>query len=57
MDEKICKGLTVEIDFADFPLPMVGTILHVDSQALVVSLMPDQAQDMPMAPVEVLRAA
>jgi c-di-GMP-binding flagellar brake protein YcgR len=51
MDEKICKGLTVEIDFADFPVSMVGTILHVDSQALVVSLRPDQGQDGPMAPV------
>jgi len=50
MDEKICKGLTVEIDFADFPVPMVGTILHVDSQSLVVSLIPGQAQDGPMAP-------
>lgn len=51
MEEKICKGLTVEIDFADFPVSMIGTILHVDSQALVVSLVPDQAQDEPAAPV------
>lgn len=51
MDEKICKGLTVEIDFADFPVAMVGTIMHVDSQALVVSLVPDQTQDGPAEPV------
>lgn len=51
MDERICKGLKVEIDFADFPVSMVGTILHVDSQALVVSLVPDQVQDGPPEPV------
>lgn len=49
MEEKICKGVKVEIDFADCPVSMVGTILQVDSQTLVVSLVSDENQDGPAA--------
>lgn len=51
MEEKIYKGLKVEIGFADCPVSMVGTILQVDSQTLVVSLVPDEDQGGPVAPL------
>lgn len=50
MQERIRKGVRVEINFADLPVSMVGTILHVDSQALVVSLAPDEDPARPAAP-------
>lgn len=51
MDEKICKGLKVEIDFTGFPISMAGTIMHVDSQTLVVSLAADENQDTSAIPL------
>ncbi|MDD5558341.1 PilZ domain-containing protein [Candidatus Methylomirabilis sp.] len=44
MRERIRKGLKVTIDFADCPVSMVGTILHVDVQTLVVSLASEENQ-------------
>ena len=50
MRERIRKGVRVEINFADLPVAMVGTILHIDSQTLVVSLVPDENQAKPAVP-------
>lgn len=45
MENKICNGLKVQVEFADPPVSMTGTILHVDSQTLVVSLTHDKDGD------------
>lgn len=47
MDSKISKGLKVEVRFADSPAAMIGTILQVDSNALVVSLTHDEGRVQP----------
>lgn len=55
MREKIRKGLKVEIDFADCPVSMVGTILQVDLQTLVISLAPEEDQGKPTRPLTTAR--
>ncbi|HWQ70016.1 MAG TPA: PilZ domain-containing protein [Patescibacteria group bacterium] len=45
MENKICNGLKVQVEFADPPVSMTGTILRVDSQTLVVSLTHDKDGD------------
>lgn len=45
MENKICNGLKVQVEFADPPISMIGTILRVDSQTLVVSLSYDKDGD------------
>ena len=47
MGNKICSGLKVMVECGDPPVSMGGTILHVDSQTLAVSLAPEGRQDEP----------
>ncbi|CBE68787.1 MAG: PilZ domain-containing protein [Candidatus Methylomirabilis oxygeniifera] len=42
MESKICNGLKVQVEFADPPVSMIGTIVRIDSQTLVVSLTHDK---------------
>lgn len=51
MEHKICKGLKVEVGFADSPASMTGAIVGVDSQTLVVSLAQDRGEAGPAAPM------
>lgn len=55
MESKISKGLKVQLEFVDPPVSMTGTILQVDSQALVVSLAHDEDQGKPAPPVNPAR--
>jgi c-di-GMP-binding flagellar brake protein YcgR len=45
VESRIYNGLKVQVEFADPPVSMTGTILHVDSQTLVVSLTHDKDGD------------
>lgn len=51
MQEKVWKGLKVEIDFAHPPLSVVGTIVHIDPHTLVVSLAPEEEREQLTAPL------
>lgn len=50
MNNRICKGLKVQLEYADPPVSRSGTILRVDAQTLVVWLAGDGARDDDPAP-------
>lgn len=51
MKDRICKGLKVQVEWANLSVSTTGTVVGVDPQTFVIALAPDDEQSAPTPPL------